>query len=92
MQTQHPDGPVCQSCGMPMVAAEQFGTNADGSRCPEYCVFCFQRGAFTAPDMTLEDMTEHVAAVGIEKLGLSAEQAKAMAANMLPQLGRWRSA
>jgi hypothetical protein len=22
----------CQSCGMPMMSAEQFGTNADGSQ------------------------------------------------------------
>ena len=87
---QQPEGPVCQSCGMPMVEDQQFGTNADCSRCEEYCVFCFAQGEFTAPDMTLDDMIEHVAKVGMDQLGLTEEQAKAMAANMLPQLGRWQ--
>jgi len=90
MQMQQPEGPVCQSCGMPMVEEEQFGTQADGARCEEYCVYCFQQGGFTAPDITLEDMIEHVAAVGVEKLGLTGEQARAMAANLLPHLARWQ--
>ena len=25
------DTPICQSCGMPLTAPEQFGTNADGT-------------------------------------------------------------
>lgn len=87
---QTPQGPICQSCGMPMSEAEQFGTNADGGRCEEYCTYCFQGGEFTAPEMTLQGMMEHVAAIGVEKLGLSGEQAKALAANIIPQLERWR--
>lgn len=90
MTTQMPEGPICQSCGMPMTEAEQFGTNADGGRCEEYCTYCYQGGEFTAPDMTLEGMIAHVAAIGVDKLGMREAQAQAMAANMLPQLGRWR--
>jgi len=90
MQVQMPEGPICQSCGMPMSAPEHFGTDADGGRCREYCSFCFREGQFTAPHMTVEEMVAHVAAIGVEKLGLSAEQAQAMAAGVIPQLGRWR--
>ena len=29
----------CQSCGMQMTAAEQFGSNADGTPNEEYCSY-----------------------------------------------------
>ncbi len=31
---------ICQSCGMPMSNAEEFGSNADRSKNWEYCVYC----------------------------------------------------
>lgn len=37
----------CQSCGMPLQAEDQWGTNADGSLNEEYCCYCYQKGAFT---------------------------------------------
>ena len=35
----------CQSCGMPLQAEDQWGTNADGSLNEEYCCYCYQKGA-----------------------------------------------
>jgi hypothetical protein len=32
---------------MPMKTAEEFGTNKDGSRNEDYCVYCFQEGKLT---------------------------------------------
>jgi Putative zinc ribbon domain len=32
------------------------GTNADGSRTAEYCSHCYERGAFTQPSLTVEEM------------------------------------
>jgi len=55
-----PQGPQCQSCGMPMARPENFGTNADGSRNEDYCAYCFQAGELTAPNMTLEQMASEV--------------------------------
>lgn len=57
-------GKFCQSCGMPLKSGEnsQLGTNQDGSLSKEYCHYCFDDGEFTAPDMTLQEMT----AVGIK--------------------------
>jgi hypothetical protein len=36
----------CQSCGMPMKTAEEFGTNKDGSKNQDYCVYYFKNGYF----------------------------------------------
>ncbi|MDR2496432.1 MAG: zinc ribbon domain-containing protein [Tannerellaceae bacterium] len=38
----------CQSCSIPLKKdPEGGGTNADGSRNPKYCSYCYQKGAFT---------------------------------------------
>lgn len=38
----------CQSCGMPMSRDPQKGgTNANGSKNPLYCSYCYQNGTFT---------------------------------------------
>ena len=36
----------CQSCGMPLTSAEDFGTNADGSTNFDYCRYCYQDGKY----------------------------------------------
>ena len=33
----------CQSCGMPLTE-EVLGTNADGSKNEEYCMYCYREG------------------------------------------------
>ena len=38
------DTPICQSCGMPLTAPEQFGKNADGTTNGDYCVYCCPNG------------------------------------------------
>lgn len=48
---------MCQSCGMNMKSAQDFGTNADGSPNQEYCNHCYQNGAFTRT-VTMEEMVE----------------------------------
>lgn len=48
---------VCQSCGMPLTAAEHYGTNKDGSKNTDYCAYCFKDGAFVK-DMTMEQMID----------------------------------
>lgn len=47
----------CQSCGMPLTE-EILGTNADGSKNQEYCIYCYKDGAFTG-DFTMEQMVEY---------------------------------
>ncbi len=47
----------CQSCGMPLTD-NILGTNADGSKNDEYCIYCYKDGAFTG-DFTMEEMAEY---------------------------------
>lgn len=63
MQFSIPKGPFCQSCAMPMEKDEQFGTNADGSKNNEYCCYCMQKGEFTEPNITVEQMVTKVSGI-----------------------------
>ena len=44
---------ICQSCGMDMKSAEEFGTNADLSQNAEYCTYCFNDVVFNI-NLTIE--------------------------------------
>ena len=46
----------CQSCGMPLTD-EVLGTNADGSKNEDYCMYCYKDGKFTQ-DCTMDEMIE----------------------------------
>ena len=89
MNMQQPQGPFCQSCGMPMVNPEDFGTNTDGSKNDEYCRYCFQNGQFTDPNITLEQMIDKLASMA-SKMNMTEDQARNMANSFLPQLKRWK--
>lgn len=56
VKTKPMEKTYCQSCGMPMGAADH-GTMADGTLSPDYCHFCLFEGAFTA-DLTMEEMIQ----------------------------------
>ena len=83
----------CQSCGMPLTE-EILGTNADGSKNGEYCIYCFKDGAFTS-DFTMEEMVEFCAQFVDEfnknaGQNLTKEEYKAMLRQYYPSLKRWR--
>lgn len=83
----------CQSCGMPLTE-EILGTNADGSKNEEYCIYCYKDGAFTG-DFTMEEMAEFCAQFVDEynkNTGqkLSREEYKAMLLQFYPNLKRWQ--
>ncbi|QSF98972.1 transcriptional regulator [Bacillus paralicheniformis] len=48
---------ICQSCGMPMTS-ELFGTEKDGGKNRDYCMYCYENGAYTHPDATLKEMID----------------------------------
>ncbi|MEX0645616.1 MAG: zinc ribbon domain-containing protein [Parvularculaceae bacterium] len=80
----------CQSCGMPMAKdAQGGGTEADGSKSAKYCSHCFQRGAFTQPNMTAKDMQGFVKKKLVEQKfpGFIA----GFMASGIPKLERWRA-
>ena len=79
----------CQSCGMPMSEEEHFGTNKDGSKNEDYCVYCFKDGGFTA-DVSMEEMIAFcVESVGEWDIEITKEAAIAMMMEEFPKLKRW---
>jgi len=80
--------PICQSCGMPMVKPEDFGTNKDGSINKEYCTYCFQKGEFTMSAKNVEEMIEKLVSMH-DQMGMTEEAARKMATENLPKLKRW---
>lgn len=80
----------CQSCTMPIDNPEDRGTEKDGSKSDTYCKYCYQNGAFTNPDMTLQKMQE-TASAEMKKQQLSADIIR-QSLEMLPHLKRWKQA
>ncbi len=80
----------CQSCGMPMKRDEKGGgTNADGSLNPLYCSRCYETGAFTRPEMTVEEMRTLV--IGkMKEMGFPGFIARMLTWN-IHRLRRWNS-
>jgi hypothetical protein len=89
MEKIMPQVPVCQSCSMPMIKDEDFGTNMDGSKNEEYCQYCFKDGKFTAPDITKEEMVARLIGLS-DKMGVSPDKAREMAEKVIPNLKRWK--
>lgn len=78
----------CQSCGMPMKRDPALmGTEADGRKSSDFCHYCYQHGAFTQPDFSVEEMQQFC----IEKMkeqGFPALMAW-LFTRQLPKLRRW---
>ena len=83
----------CQSCGMPLTE-EVLGTNVDGSKNEDYCMYCYKDGKFLQ-ECTMEEMIEHCAQFvnavneGLEK-PITKEGYIGMMKSYFPQLKRWR--
>ena len=83
----------CQSCGMPLTE-EILGTEADGSKNQEYCIYCYKDGAFTG-DFTMEEMVDFCSQFVDEYnkntgQNLSREEYKAVLRQFYPSLKRWQ--
>ena len=79
----------CQSCGMPLSRDEHGGgTERDGSKSTMYCSHCYQQGAFTLPNITIEQMQERVKGK-IKEAGFPSFMGWFFARN-IPKLERWQ--
>lgn len=77
----------CQSCSMPIDNPELQGSEKDGSKTKDYCVYCYQNGVFTSPHITLNEMTKLVKQQ-MEKRNIGSSIIN-MAISSLPKLKRW---
>ena len=69
----------CQSCGMPLTD-DVLGTNADGTKNEDYCMYCYKDGKFLQ-DCTMEEMIEHCAQHRTDEDVLPATEALAQGTN-----------
>jgi len=73
---------------MPLEKDEDFGTNADGSKNQEYCVYCYKSGEFKSPDITMEAMLNKIENI-MKQRGM-AEDIIIKTKQTIPQLKRWK--
>ena len=79
----------CQSCTQPIEKDADFGTEADGSRSRDYCSCCYQNGAFTEPEVTMDQMLARVIDICAEHNIMSREQAERELPVWFASLKRW---
>jgi len=79
----------CQSCGMPLVDESLLGTEQEGQKSQEYCVYCYEAGEFKQPNLTVTEMIEYCLPY-LQQDGMSEGEAHKMLASFLPSLKRWR--
>ena len=84
----------CQSCGMPLTE-EVLGTNSDGSKNEDYCMYCYKDGKFLQK-CTMDEMIEHCAQfVDVVNKGLpkpiTKEEYIGQMKMYFPHLKRWRN-
>lgn len=75
---------------MPLMDDDYLGTNADGSKEKDYCLFCFKNGSFVEPDLTLAGMIAKSIENMTTELGFSKEKAHELANEFIPNLKRWQ--
>ena len=78
----------CQSCTMPIDDIGNRGTEKDGSKSRDYCRYCYQNGAFTTPNMALEEM-KSIVVTEMKKTNIP-DGIIQTSLEMLPHLKRWQ--
>jgi hypothetical protein len=79
---------VCQSCSMPLTKREEFGTNKDGSRNEDYCIYCYKDGEFMH-NVSLKEYIEMNVPFA-EQAGMTTEQMREHCEKVFPTLKRWK--
>jgi len=82
--------PSCQSCGAEMKKPAEFGTTVNRVINTNYCRYCYWKGEFTHPDITMEEQIEKAAKLMAMKKRISKERALQIAARTIPKLSRWK--
>jgi hypothetical protein len=76
---------------MPLAKPEDFGTDQAGYRINDYCRHCYAGGAFTEPAISMAAMLDRCVNVMDSQGIMAASQARALLADVLPRLKRWRT-
>ena len=79
---------ICQSCSMPIANMEQYGTNKDGSKSLDYCIYCYKNGKFI-DDVSMEKYIEMCSKFGLQA-GMTNDEMKRHCEEVFPTLKRWK--
>jgi len=79
----------CQSCGMPLHTEDLKGTEQNGMKNNEYCMYCYENSDFKNPQMNLDEMRIKVR----NKMEIMNHPNYLIqkAVNILPALKRWNN-
>ena len=66
------------------------GTNENGTKNKEYCEYCFKKGKFTEPDITMNDMIKKSANHITSSLRIPRDKAEETAKASIIKLKRWK--
>ena len=85
--------PQCQSCGMPMNKADEFGIETDGSASEKYCIKCYDNGQWTNSEATFDEFYE-ISLRGFQNSDMNKVQKyflnKMYTKKFLKKLDRWK--
>ena len=79
---------ICQSCSMPIMKDEQIGTNKDGSKNNDYCIYCYENGEFK-DNISMEEYIEMNVAFA-SQAGMTEDEMREHCQNVFPTLKRWK--
>ena len=79
---------ICQSCSMPLSKAEALGTNKDGGKNEDYCIYCYKDGKFI-DDVSMKEYIEMNVPFH-EQAGMTKEQMRQHCETVFPTLKRWK--
>ena len=79
---------ICQSCAMPMENDSVWGTNKDGSKNSDYCIYCYKDGEFLQK-ATMAEYIEMMVPFAAQA-GMTGDQMREYCTAVYPTLKRWK--
>ena len=79
---------ICQSCAMPMDNEALYGTNADGTKNSDYCIYCYKDGEFLQK-VTMDEYIEMMVPFA-DQAGMTGDQMREYCKSVYPTLKRWK--
>ena len=79
---------ICQSCAMPMENESLYGTNADGTKNPDYCKYCYIAGKFK-DNVPMDEYIEMMVPFA-SQASMTGEQMREYCKKVYPTLKRWK--
>lgn len=80
---------ICQSCSMPMDDENVFGTNKDGSKNSDYCIYCYKNGEFI-DKVSMNEYIEMCVPFH-DQAGMTKKEMRHHCETVFPTLKRWKN-